>query len=128
MASPDFETVALKITYYSDYWGPFTFTFPIESSAGANDGMLPYGDSISSVNVRSFIGKLDASDDLDTETEVTDLVDPSFTPVTTDNTVTLRLQCPADTTLSGKKLTLIFEITTTNGGKNAFYFQYVKVE
>ena len=128
MAAPDFEIVPIQINYFSDYWGPFTFTLPIESAAGANDGMIPFGDSVASVNVRSFLGKLSIDDDLSEATEVTDLVDPTFTPTVTSDTVTVRLQCPASSALAGKKLTLVFEITTTSGAKNAFFFHYVKVK
>jgi hypothetical protein len=118
----------IEVGYNTDLWGPYGFKFPICSSETANDGMIPYGDTIASVNVRGFQGKVTRKSTLSEETEITNLVDPDDAPeINVDkDKVSLKLQYPG-VTYKGQKATLIFELTLTSGATKSFYFQYVRI-
>lgn len=116
----------IKVNYNTDLWGVYTFYFPICTSLTANDGLIPYGDTVSAVVVRAFLGNVKATSDLDDETELETLVDPDYEPTISGSNVSIKLQYPTDT-YKGLKYTLIFEIELTSGGTHAFYFQYVYV-
>jgi len=122
----DFPTSYIDLSYFNDFWGPFTFEFKRASSEGAGDGILPYGAVISAVNVRVFKGRVTRRSDLSQETEITDLLDPDFPPVLSDNTVTVRFQY-GDGSAKGSKCTIIFELTLDSGAKAPIYFHYLRV-
>ena len=125
----DFDnTTDIECSYYMDLWGPYLFTFPIATSATANDGAIPYLDTISSVTVRAFLGKVTKKSTLSSETEITDdLIDPSYTPdVLGDNIVRVKIQYPG-ATYKGQKATLIFEVNAVALGKKDFYYHYVRI-
>jgi hypothetical protein len=125
----DFDnTTDIECSYYLDLWGPYLFTFPIATGVSANDGAIPYLDTIDSVTVRAFTGKVTRKSTLADETEIsTDLVDPAFVPdVLGDNVVRIKLQYPG-TDYKGQKATLLFEVTTTELGKKDWYFHYVQI-
>ena len=125
----DFDnTTDIECGYYLDLWGPYLFTFPIASSATANDGAIPFGDTVSSVTARVFVGKVTNKSTLSDETEITtDIIDTDYVPdILAPNTVRIKLQYPG-TTYKGQKATLIFEITAAVGGKKDFYFHYIRI-
>lgn len=114
-------------SFKTDLWGSYIFAFPICSSATANDGVIPFGDTISSVSVKSYLGYVTAKSTIANETEITDLIDPAFTPtITSSYKVNVKFQYPADQ--KGKKATLIFEITLAGAGKQLFYFHSVEIK
>jgi len=117
----------IECSYYLDLWGPYLFTFPIATTASANDGAIAFGDTISSVTVRAFLGNITRKSTLADETEIATLIDPDFTPdVLGTNQVRVKLQYPG-IAYKGEKATLIFEIDAAAGGKKDFYFQYVYI-
>lgn len=119
---------SIELEYYTDLWGPYFFIFPVNTTATSNDGIIPYGDTITSVSVRAFIGNVKRKSDLDNFTEITtDMIDPEYTPeISAGNTVLVKLQYPGETH-KGTKATLILEVDLASGGKKAFYFQYVRI-
>lgn len=120
-------TGTIEVGYYTDLWGPYLFTFPINSSATANDGLIPYGDTIQSVNVKAYLGRVNRKSTLSEETEIVDLIDSEFSPnIVSGYKVEVKLQYPGST-YKDEKATLIFEVTLASGGKKAFYFQYVRI-
>ncbi|RLA56946.1 MAG: hypothetical protein DRR04_13600 [Gammaproteobacteria bacterium] len=118
----------VEIGYNTDLWGPYGFKFPINSSETANDGMIPFGDEISAVNVRAFQGRVTRKNTLSEETEIADLIDPAYTPLinVAGDKVSIKLQYP-NISYKGQKATLIFELTLTSGAEKAFYFEYVRI-
>ena len=125
----DFDnTTNIECGYYVDLWGPYYFTFPIATSATANDGAIPYNDTLSTVTVRAFLGKVTRRSTLSDETEISSLIiDPSYTPdVLAPNIARVKIQYPG-AAYKGQRVTLIFEITTATGGKRDFYFHYIRV-
>jgi len=128
---PDFPTKIIEIDQDTDLWGPYVFTFPIATSATANDGVIPFGDTVASVVVESYLGKVERGDVLSSETVLHgtdyDFVDADYTPVTGSNTVKIKLVYPTDNTYTGQKATLVFVITLASGGTKAFYYHFVKV-
>ena len=128
MATDFDNTTNIECSYYLDLWGPYLFTFPIATAAGANDGAIAFGDTISSVTVRAFLGNITRKSTLASETEISALlIDPDFDPdVLGNNVVRVKLQYPG-AAYKGQKATLIFEIDATAGGKKDFYFQYVRI-
>jgi len=128
---PDFPTKIIEIDQDTDLWGPYVFTFPIATSATANDGIIPYGDTLSSVTIKAYDGKVNRGDDLDDETALhgTDytFIDDAYDAVVGDSTIRLKFAYPTDNTYSGDKATLVFVVTLTSGGTKAFYYHFVKV-
>jgi hypothetical protein len=118
----------IEVGYNTDLWGPYGFEFPINTTATSNDGMIPFGDTIASVNVRAFQGKVTRKSTLTDETEISDLIDPAFPAEigAGSHKVSIKLQYP-NITYKGQKCTLIFELTLTSGAEKAFYFQYVRI-
>lgn len=124
----DFSEAEIEIGYYTDNWGPYAFRFPIASSETANDGVIPYGDVIASVNVRAFVGNISRRSTLANETEIPagNLIDSDYTPqVLNGDTIKIKFVWPS--AYKGEKATLIFECTMASGGKRSFYFQYVRI-
>ena len=54
----------INVDGYEDKWGGYVLEFPICTSATANDGLLPYGTTISSVTMKAYEGKIDEKTDL----------------------------------------------------------------
>lgn len=112
----------------SDLWGPHLWKFPACTSATANDGMIPYNTTINSVSVKAYQGNVKASDTLGSFTEITTLIDPSYTPqIVDDVNVSVKFQWPGDT-YKGQKATLIFLLTLSNTAVHPFFWQYVHIE
>lgn len=124
----DFTEQEIEVRYDTDLWGPYLFSFPACSSATANDGTIPFGATIQTVNVRAFIGNVKSSSNLASFATVTSaLIDPSYTPIVVDNTdVSVKFQYPGNT-YRNNKVTLIFELTLSTGAKHPFYFQYLRI-
>ena len=111
----DFNRDVITIRYYSDSWGPFVFDFT---------DALPDGETLSSVTVRSFLGRVKSSTDILSLPESTNnLVDIA---VIDGNSVGVKLQYPG-AAFAGNH-SLVFEIQTSSGGKHAFFFYKVDVE
>lgn len=88
---------------------PYQFEFEICSAEGANDGVIPYGDTIASYTLVAY--------DKD-GTDVTSEIVSSHSRST--NIITVLLKYPA---ISGKgRYKLTFNITTSNGMKDEFDF------
>ena len=119
----DFDQETIEIGYYTDGWGPYTFKFPIATSVTANDGLIPYGSTIASANVKAYQGNVKRSSTLADETEIADLIDTDHAPIIGDDTVKVKFEYPG-TDFKGEKATLIFELTLSTGGMKSFYFQY----
>lgn len=113
----DFETGKIEVRYASSSWGPFGFDF--------EDG-IPPGSSISSVTIRSFLGKVDPGEELTGYTETTtQLIDAvKSLPIDAYN-IALYLNYPG-VSLEGNH-TLVFEATLDNGAIHPFYYYKVKV-
>lgn len=92
---------------------PYTFEFTICSSATANDGALPYGDSAASVAVTAH--------DEDGADKTSELI--NGTPGLADNVATVALDYP-DTSGAGT-YHLTFVVTTANGSKIEFDFNRI---
>jgi len=121
-------TGTIEIGYYTDLWGPYFFIFPVNTTETSNDGIIPYGDTISAVTPRVFIGSVKRKSTLSSFTEITDTtIDPSYSPAISDgNTVLIKLQYPGSD-YTNSKATILFEIDLASGGKKSFYFQYIKI-
>ena len=88
---------------------PYTFTFTICSSATANDGAIPYGDSVSACTVKAY--------DADNEDVTSEIIDSSSVA---NNVVSVALNYPATSGAGSYKLT--FQVATTNGAHLEFDF------
>ncbi len=120
-------SMTVEVGYYTDNWGPYGFNFPIASAATANDGLIPYGTTIASVDVSAYQGNINRKSTLSDETEVTGLIDTDHAPsVSGGDTVAIRFANPA-VTFKGQKATVIFELTLSTGAQKAFYAQYVRI-
>jgi len=125
----DFTQQSIEIRYNTDLWGPYKFAFPPCSTAALNDGVIPFGATISSVTVRAFVGNVKSSSDIDDFTEISaNIIDPGYTPAVDGNTnVLVKFQYPGPT-YDGNKVTLIFELTLSTSAVHPFFFQYLKVK
>lgn len=117
---PDWTPYDIEVGYYTDLWGPYVFPFVHK---------LPAGDTLDSVDVRAFIGTVERTSDLTGLTEITsDLIDSGFTPaISNDTNVVVKFQYPGDD-YKGESASLVFEITTTAGGKHSFYHHFVVIQ
>ena len=107
----------IEIRYFSDEWGPFIFDFA---------DAIPGGDSIASVSVKAYEGIIRPSDIVADWDEITDLVEAA--PSIVGDTIKVKLQYPADTTLKDTRATLLFELTMASGGKHPFFFHHVNIK
>lgn len=99
---PDFQGTSKLTLQPTEQAIPFQFTFPICSAADANDGFIPYGDTISDCTVKAY-----DSDGTDITSEV---VESSSID---SNVITVEINYPTTNGADDCKLT--FQITTTNG-------------
>lgn len=99
---PSFKTNGQIILQPNDSVG-FSFTITVASSATANDGFLPYGTSISSVNVIAY--------DKDENIVTSDLI--SGTPAVSSNVISMKLNYPVVSGDGRYKITMI--LTLDNG-------------
>ena len=117
--------IDIQIDNYVDAWGHYVFKFPICSTAVTNDGVLPYDTTISSVNVKAYLGRIDEQTDLSTATEVTTLIEAS-PQIQNDDEVAIYLQHPGATHVN-KKIGLVFELILSEGQKKSFYGYYIEI-
>ena len=119
MSSMKFESGVIEIGHNADDWGPFTFDF--------DDG-LPSGVSISSVTVKSYLGRVTPEDDLDDETETTSELVPTAATVSA-SIVSVFFTLPTTAAYLDASHTLVFEFVTDNAqaGTHSAYFYRVKV-
>ncbi len=123
----DFEAIDIDINHYSDNWGPFIFHIPSATSQEANDGLIPFGSTLSSTNVRAFVGIIRTGAPLEDYLEVTDnLVDTDVPPVVEANLIRVYF-CYPGVEFKGKQITIVFESILSTGAKQAFFFNSVIV-
>jgi len=123
----DFEAIDIEINHYSDNWGPFIFHIPSATSQTANDGLIPYGSTLSSATVRAFVGIIKNGARLDAYTEVTaELIDTDTPPVVEANLIRVYF-CYPGVEYKTKKITLVFESTLSTGAKQAFFHNSVVI-
>jgi hypothetical protein len=109
---PDIEGTSRIVLQPTERVVPYTFTFPVCSSATANDGAIPYGDSVSACTLKAY-----DSDGNDVSSE---LVSSSSVA---SNVVTVELDYPS--TSGAGKYKLTFQITTANSVHLEFDFNRV---
>ncbi len=119
----------ISVNYHNDDWGDYLVSFPICSSATANDGVIPFGAVITAVTMEAYLGKVKARDGLSGETQITGLIDSDDTTpyVQNDNEIGFTLAHPG-ATYENQKATLIFKLTITGGGTKAFYGYPVNIK
>lgn len=111
----------------TDNYGPFRFHFPACSAVNKNDGEIPYGDTINTVEVKTYLGTVDGNSTLSGETEITDLIDSDHTPAIVDDYyVSLRFQYPSGQ--KGQIATIYLKITTSGGMVYPFFFNNVEIQ
>ena len=116
----DFDREKIEIRYFTQDYGPYIFDF---------EDALPSSTTIASVTLKSYLGKIDPSDDLSGETETTsECVDAFKTAVNGDYGVAAYFDFPSTVAWQDQKHTLIFELTLSNAAKHPFYFQYLDVK
>jgi hypothetical protein len=116
----DFDKTKIEIRYNSTDYGPFKFDFT---------NAIPSGTTLSSVTVKSYLGKVNPEDALASETDTSsELVDTVKTVVSSSYIVSVYFNYPTTAAYkSDVAHTLIFEITLSNSAKHAYYFYEVRV-
>ena len=114
----DFPTKIIEINSETDNWGPYKFSFPINSSEESGDGVLPFGSTVSDVTVTA---------DVRGGGDITSLViDPDY-PVTFGNSAAFVRFCYPGEAYSRKRIRLKFTLTLSNGGVNSFTFKWLEI-
>lgn len=108
----------IELRYYTDNWGPFS----IDLSGGLKGDAV-----IAGVNIMAYAGRIGTSDDLPTLVDVAEQVIETGSIGFADTSVWWRMQYPQDQSLKGAKLTLVFDVTTSDGGRYPFYLYRVRV-
>lgn len=113
----DFDMIdSIDIRYCTDKWGPFDVKM---------DKQLPPDTTITDVSIRAFVGEVTPSTDISELTDVAGMIiDPAR--ITKDRRQ-FSFMVQYSEALSGKDLTLIFEIEISTGGKHPFYYYGVRV-
>lgn len=120
-------SIDIEVGYYTDNWGPYSFNFPIATAVDSNDGLIPYGATITAVTVSTYQGNVNRKSTLADETEITGLIDADHTPSISDgDTIAIRFAYP-NVSFKGQKATIIFAVTLSTGAQKAFYAQYVRI-
>lgn len=115
----DFAKDKIEVRYNSVDYGPFTFDL---------QKVLPSGVTISSVTVKSFLGKFDQKDDLGDATETTsELINAAKSGVSGSYGVAVYFNYPSTLTNRNADHTLVFEVTMSNNATHNYYFQRVYV-
>lgn len=115
--SMEFETGLIEVGHTASKWGPFAFDF--------EEG-LPDGVTISSVTVKSYLGRVTKLDDLGDETETTsELINSSA--VASNYVVNVFFDVPTTSAYMDASHTVVFELTLSTTGNHSTYFYRVKV-
>lgn len=115
---PDFPKKIIEIRYATDSWGPHNFDL---------EKAIPSGTSISSVVVKSYLGKVDKGTDLSAETETTsELIDAIQSLPISATVVSCYFDYPVTAAWQGQKHTLVFEITLDNGAVHPFFHHFLE--
>jgi len=115
----DFPTQKIEINYKSLDYGPVSFDF---------EDALPAGVTVSDVTLKSYLGRVNPGDDLDSETDTTsECIDDAKTNVSGNYTVDAYFNYPSTATYKNELHTLIFELTFSNSGTHAYYHYYLDV-
>ncbi|RLF02477.1 MAG: hypothetical protein DRJ64_09300 [Thermoprotei archaeon] len=118
----------IDVTYYNDNWGNYIVSFPICTSATANDGIIPYNTTITGVEIEAYLGKVLNRDSLSGETEIVGLIDSNDTTpfVQNDNEVGFTLAHPG-TAYENQNATLVFKLTIAGDKTRAFYGYPIRI-
>jgi hypothetical protein len=123
----DFEQYPIDIRYYTEDFGEYKFSFPANSSANSYDGVMPFGTSIASGQLKVFLGLVNSGSNLANYEDITNkIIDQDNPPVFNSDSVIVRFDYPGEE-YKNKKATLVFELNLTNGGKYPFYFHYLAI-
>lgn len=112
----------LEICSGMDKWGPYHFKVPISTSATANNGTIPFGTEIASVNVQVFQGIANKSSEMSDFTEITSLVIDADRPavILDGDTIAIWFQYPG-VEYKGR-MTIVFTVTLDTGAVRPLYF------
>lgn len=114
----DFGSGSIEIRYGTDAWGPYELDF---------SDVLPSGDTIATVSIEAYYGKLTKKSDISDFSTCASLIE-SGSIATDSASVQFRLQYPVtDPGDTGTKFTLRINVSTDGGGKYPFFFYPVKV-
>ena len=109
----------IELRYFTDEWGPYSVDLT---------GGLPDGDTIADVTIKVYSGRVTPAADLTDLTDLASQVIENGSIGFSDLSVWWTMQYPVDAALKSQKFTLIFEVTTSTGGKHPFYLYRVKVK
>jgi hypothetical protein len=114
----EFETGRIEVGHNASDWGPFSFDF--------TDG-LPSGINVSSVTVKSYLGRVGKNDDLTDETETSAELVPTAATVSA-RIVSVYFSLPTTDAWLDVAHTLVFEFVTDNAqaGTHSAYFYRVQ--
>jgi len=114
----DFDRFKIEVRQASSDWGPFKFDFT---------DALPDGTTISSISMKSYLGRVIPEDVLADQTDTTsELIDAAKTVVSSSYVVSVYFDYPTTSTYIGAvKHTLVFNLTLDNGAIHSFYAYYV---
>lgn len=108
----------IELRYFTDQWGPYS----IDLTGGLPDGVIIVG-----VDIKAYAGRVEPKADLTDLTDLAGEVIEAGSVNYSESSVWWRMQYPPEASLKGQKLTLIFEVTTSDGGRHPFYLYKVKV-
>ncbi len=108
----------IELRYSTDEWGPYSIDL---------DGGLPEGQSISDVTIKAYGSRVSPEDDTSALTDIADQIIENDSVITDGTKIQWKMQYPADETLKGAMATLIFEVTTSGGGRHPFYLFAVRI-
>jgi len=114
----NFEDGRIEVGLNAVDWGPFLFDF--------TDG-LPSGVNISSVTVKSYLGRVTKNDKLTDETETSSELVPTAATVSA-SIVSVFFSLPTTTAYLDTSHTLVFEFTTDNAQAGTHVAYYYRVQ
>ncbi len=87
--------------------------------------MPPGDETVNGVIIKAFEGKIKPTDDISSQVNVSAQIIESGSETISGTEIGWKMFWSA--ALKGKKLTLVFELTTTGGAKHPFFLYYVHV-
>ena len=109
-------TADIDIRQNTYKWGPYVAMFT---------GGIPSGTTINGVKIRAYVGNLTPDENLTNKMDYANLI--IDTDTISYDTDMVWWYTKYNHTLAGKTLTLVFDITDSNGGKYTFYLYRVIV-